>query len=416
MVAGLGLSELADVRALFCRQLLNSLTYWQRQVASPTQVLTALDHEMTNLARTIEFGLQSHETRREALRLLARAHDIIVRRGSSAFGNDLLALMVRETRLASPAHEALDVLDLAAQLYDRRGLSAEAEHCYRESLALVGDHAVLRGRVQAELGRFLVERERTAEGLPMLEAALATAEAHSDRLTQAYALLALGWHYHYLVSDGQAAERHLLRALPLLEALNETNLLARVWLDLANAHWRLGDYDRAEEDCTRAQAYLPQAGNLRLQAMIEAMRGALICDRGCFAESLDYLARAERLYQSLGEGREMANVYLNMGVAYWGLEQWELSAEYSRRALHLWQALKQLGREAEAYCNLAWAYLPMGAIAETHVAMAKARALVAQQQQSLGDTPWAQSMLARIADLDDRLQQCEIPDAQAGPR
>jgi hypothetical protein len=109
VVAGLPVSELTSIRALFRRQLLNTLAYWQGQIARHAEVMAALDHELANLAHTVEFGLQARETCPEALRLLAAAHDVIVRRGSAIFGNDLLALMASEACKSSSIDESLTV-------------------------------------------------------------------------------------------------------------------------------------------------------------------------------------------------------------------------------------------------------------------------------------------------------------------
>jgi tetratricopeptide (TPR) repeat protein len=400
--------ELSATRELFRRQLLNILAYWQRQVAEHTGDLAALDHELANLARAVEFGWQTRAAYPEVLHLLVVAHDVILRRGSALFGNELLGVMAAEAHRAASLDESLAVLDLAAQLYGRRGLTHEAERCYRDSLALAtaeaaGDQAPHAARVQVELGRFLVEHERVAEGLALLEAALAAAEAAGDALTQARALVTLGWHYHYQVSDGRAAEQVLLRALPLLEQLDDVNMLVRVWLDLANAHWRLGDVARAEADCARAQSYLPASGNLRLQAMVEGLRGILSCARGDYAASLDHLARAEVIYRELGEGRELANVYQNLGVSYWWLKDWARAIEHSRRALQLWRALEQVGREAETLYNIAETYLAMGDPDAARAALDEVRACVARRRERLGATPWGEQMLKGVAELEQQL-------------
>jgi tetratricopeptide (TPR) repeat protein len=211
-------------------------------------------------------------------------------------------------------------------------------------------------------------------------------------LTQAYALLAPAG-IHYQVWDGRAAEGYLFRALPLLETLDETNLLVRVWIDLANAHWRLGDYDRAEEDCARAQAYLPRSGNLRLQAMVVTMQGTLRNERGCFAESLDYLARAERLYGSLGEGQELANVTEYGGIIL-GLKQWgRLSSTGSVRCISgvSWNKSGARPRYSIIWRTCVCAY-------RGGRRSGRARACVAQRRHA--GLPWAQKMLARIAELE----------------
>lgn len=407
MVAGLADGPVAPDWLLFHDQLSNTLQYWLERAENLAHDWTEFDAESLNIARVVEYGLQIPETCSLALRLVTATRQSVLRRGSALFGDDLLARMSAAARRAQQGPDngtdTATALEIAGQLYQRRGRLPDAERCYRESLAIAAfaQQPDLLEYLQAELGRFLVECERGPEGLPFLRQALALAEQHGNRLVAARALLVLGWYYHH-IWDGATSEMYLARALPLVETLGEPNHLCRLWLDLANAHWRLGNHDRARSDCERARQYAAQSGDIRMQALITGMVGVLQCDSDQFDAAVESLLAAEQIYRRLDHRYDLAGVHMSLSAAYWGLRQWGPARRYAQTAVTSWRMLGQELSEVEALLNLAEIQLDSGEFGAAVSLLAAASDGIQRQAARPELDLWRRRMAERLESLELR--------------
>jgi tetratricopeptide (TPR) repeat protein len=390
-------------RAQFNRQVHNVLVYFRRRLGPDRW--PALVAEAPNLAGTLAYALQASGTFREAFELLDDAQEFVLRHAGTAFSNDLLARLARGARQA-PAAPAIATLRLTGRLYQRRGLRGPAERCYRDALARADASGLdgARALARADLGRFLVEWDAAPEGLDLLHMAVALAEACGERAALARALLTLGWYAH-IVWDGASALAYIERALPILEELGDAAALGRAWLDASAAHWRLGRYDEAQASCARAQACFAGVDDARLQALAWVRTGVLHFEQGAFAEAIEWFRRAERTDRQLGDDYELAAVYQDLSVSFWGLRQGDLAEDYALRALTLGRALGRELLTVEVLINLGEVYAAQGRLVELAALLDEARALLARQDGRPALARWVAAMRGFLEDL----QACVPP-------
>lgn len=87
------------------------------------------------------------------------------------------------------------------------------------------------------------------------------------------------------------------------------DLRARAWTSLGNAY-RYGSYLRAAGEAFRRACKLlgTGTGDPLEEANLLSMRASLALGTGAYAESLDFLARAERIYTELGESQLLGRI------------------------------------------------------------------------------------------------------------
>jgi len=158
-------------------------------------------------------------------------------------------------------------------------------------------------------------------------------------------------------------------------------LLARVYNNTANIHWRKGNYPAALEN-----NYISLKIKIRLhqkQGIADSYNnlGNIYLDMGNYPEALKCQLASLTLRESLENSGGMADSYNNIGNVYYKQGNYNLAGTYYLKSLGIKKLLGDQKGMASAYANLANVYSNQSDYTKAHAAIAEALAI----NSSLGD-------------------------------
>ncbi len=179
-----------------------------------------------------------------------------------------------------------------ANVHHRRGEWDEAERHYRAALRGAEDLAQ-RARVGADWSLAAHRRGREAEAARLANEALALAErARDDRaLAQAHNILG--------IVTGERS--HLERALAIAERIGDAGVRVAAMNNLALAHRRAGDHDRAIALTEQALAACHAIGDRHREAALHNNLADLLNRAGRREEAMRHLKRAVTIFAEVDE-------------------------------------------------------------------------------------------------------------------
>jgi DNA-binding SARP family transcriptional activator len=186
-----------------------------------------------------------------------------------------------------------------AQVHHRRGDWTNAERHYaaaRKAAASAGDQA----RILADWSLAAHRAGAGARAKKLATEALALAERSGDKraLAQVHNILGI------LGAGGANAKVHLETSVALAQELGDREAHAAALNNLALAHRRAGDLDRARELTQHALAECESLGDRHRSAALHNNLADIYRAQGNEAEAMRHLKRAVRLFSEIGEASE----------------------------------------------------------------------------------------------------------------
>jgi len=265
--------------------------------------------------------------------------------------------------------------------------------------------------------RFAVLRER-AEA-PALVAALAGHPPARQRVILANRASFQTWGVlELLVERAGAAEPAEVEALArvaidLADQLDPAaygeemiaDLRARTWALTGHALQVTGDLDRAEAAFAAAHLQLRRGtGDALERAFVLGLKAGLRAARGCFAEADRLLARAARLFSSLGDPQRAGRSLVRLAEVRERSGQLEGAIEALYRALDLIDPAEEPDLLLEAWQRLLCHLVARGRIMEARGILARSRSLFGRSPQARHCGSWIQGSIARGLHQDDEAE------------
>lgn len=235
---------------------------------------------------------------------------------------------------------------------------------------LAGTSDALRATPEVRLRQAALEftAGRNENAANALLALLPEVPAESDPLLRARIVSQLAA-AHIRMGRAAEAEQEADQALALLKGLDAPALLGKAYMRRGVARSVLGRNDPALADFAQARIAMQLAGDTLGLALVELNEGALNGLRSRPADALASFERAEKHFQRLGVGGELANAVTNQVLAHRLLLEPDAGLAASERSLSLLghlasieathlvqlrraQALADVGRWSEALTQL----------------------------------------------------------------
>ncbi len=272
-------------------------------------------------------------------------------RAQMRYANNEALALYKQALATAPWREHADApsdIPTAALIYENMG----------DVLALIGDYVGARetyGWLQSLLEqdaavnntahRAALERKigSTYENQGTLEMAvdwldralqsIARAPAGPDTtLEYARILSDIGWAY-FRQRDQDRAHENLEQAAALVEPHNLHDEQARILNRLGGIAYTRGDIVLAQQYVQQSLAASERSGNLVDQANALTNLGLLTENQGLLTDSIGYSLQAMKINEQVGSRRMLAITALNIGWAYYNLEQYEQAHQYFTQGL-----------------------------------------------------------------------------------
>lgn len=195
-------------------------------------------------------------------------------------------------------------------------------------------------------------------------AALELAERLEDASARAALLRRLG-RVLSLRNRWEEALQYLDRSLEAYRGLGDEEGQARALVDRGIVFHEQGDYSAAakayEEAVALAQLALAQKGRMQdVVAYASNNLAVLATIRGDFDEAISQYQTCLAIYQEIGERREAARSYHNLGMTHADRHDWNAAMDCYSRSFEIAQAHQQLDVMANVYLSQAELLLDLG--------------------------------------------------------
>ena len=199
----------------------------------------------------------------------------------------------------APATARGATLHKLAQVHHRRGDWANAERQYaaaRKSAANAGDQA----RILADWSLAAHRAGEAARAKRLATESLVLAERSRDKraLAQVHNIIGI------LAAGGASAKAHLETSVALAQELGDREAHVAALNNLALAHRRAGELDRARELTEKALVECEALGDRHRSAALHNNLADIFRAQGNDAETMRHLKRAVRLFSEIGEASE----------------------------------------------------------------------------------------------------------------
>lgn len=277
-----------------------------------------------------------------------------------------------EAKLSSLRDEQLEFL---ANLYERGGDRRRAARCYLRG----GDRA--RARYSPDEARNLYQK-----GLAML--------GEADAPARLDALHNLG---DVLEQAGRAddAEAYFIMMLQLAWRYDNLNKAGAAYSRLARAHRRLGKYDSAMEYLRRAQELFERSRDDRGIASTLDDMGRVHWLRGAYSQALEFHRQALTIRRALGDRRSIALSLANIGRVHHDSGNFKAAIAQFREALDLRRDIGDLVGIVQSLCDLGGVHAEDGNHELALELLGEARALA----QEIGDKLALADVLSRTGEV-----------------
>jgi class 3 adenylate cyclase/tetratricopeptide (TPR) repeat protein len=274
-----------------------------------------------------------------------------------------------------PDLEQAEVLCDLGQVEQLIGNLDEAEHSYRQALALTtAGEAGAQARPQMLLGHLLWYKADDAGALEWLDAARDGFMQRDDQYGVSQATGRMGLVY-WRQADYPRALTHFEQWAAMAADLGDARGLAEATGHIANVYQYRREYDRALALYERQLALATRVGN-RLEMLYAIANMIPVSSQtGDYPRALDHLARTLSLAAEIGDRRTVLIAALNMGALYVWQGDYTLALASSHFALDTAIKLYERTVVAAALSNIAWTYFKSGGYDEAAPLFGKAIAL-----------------------------------------
>jgi predicted ATPase/Tfp pilus assembly protein PilF len=264
---------------------------------------------------------------------------------------------------------------------------------------------VLKSWSQFRLARTLWMQGHYEACYPLLEAALATAQAAEMEQLEAecwQALSALadthGGNFALAVERGQKA---LARFQQAGNSLGELRAL----ILLGNCSWGLGDYSLAQNYYEQALQLCRLVSSHYDEAAALANLGTVLREQGAFEQAKDYYQSALRQFGELRDQRRAFITLQNVSLLYNQMGQPDLALDFGQQALKVARELDTRSGESQPLCCIGHALLSLHRPGEAAAAYVESLTL----HREVGNHHLAMEPLAGLVGV--ALAQNDLPEA-----
>lgn len=218
--------------------------------------------------------------------------------------------------------------------------------------------AVLRARLDTELGRYASARTHAEHALALLhgEAAGASPALQVEAMLQLAQVM--------LLSGAAPAARPLLdSALALAREHALLAAQATALSTIGHLHWQLGDYALCEQRFSEALALARQASPWRAQLNLLNGLGAVAQARSRLADAAQRYEEASAIARRIGDRSGEAMLLNNLGSASLVAGHFDRARQHAEQAARLFEETGETVLHAQALVNAAEAYRELGQLA-----------------------------------------------------
>jgi tetratricopeptide (TPR) repeat protein len=257
----------------------------------------------------------------------------------------------------------------------------DTEECDHEAVTRLLDYYIVTAESACDL--LFPKRSRLSHLLPntaayhtefaTAEQALGWLDAHRVSLLAAVRLAGeRGLHRHAACLPRSLSYHSHLRSYPgeLLEAyrtsvdaarrLNEPDLLVLILTNLANLHWKLGNFFDGIAVLKEAREIAADIGDREGVAYCLSQLGTFYNSLGRLEEALECLRSAVRSHRELGAPGEEALALSNISSVLGRMGKFEESAEAAGQALAVQERIGETNDKIDVLANLSAAHLGLG--------------------------------------------------------
>lgn len=156
-----------------------------------------------------------------------------------------------------------------------------------------------------------------------------------------------------IYTNPEESRKLLHRAEKLAEDLNDRSLIASVYQHLAIYYWARGNFEKGLGYDKKAIQILESLGNTNDLAYSLSGLAVSLMEMGLKHEALKNLIEAEDLLIEQKDSTGLQMVYLNLGVLFDGMKEYDVSMDYYTRALNIGLRLELYREVGDVYNNMA---------------------------------------------------------------
>ncbi|MCK6628577.1 MAG: tetratricopeptide repeat protein [Anaerolineae bacterium] len=300
---------------LFCRRILQNVSYWRDFVTTHNEDMAALDNERDGILKALSYALDVADAWPPAYEVMTHFSPHLERRGAWEGWNPLLEQAIRRAEASGDLAAAVNLSTLLARLCQRQSRPAETIRHYRRVISLARrlNDAFSLGRACTNLGYLYIE------------------QGHWWR-----------------------AEILCCCALAIFERLNSDHGRAHTENHLGILYTRQGLWEQARQHLDQACALWQVMGDAHglMRGFINQSMLYLEMEYPNPDEALIFLDKALRQAELTGEEEEIGGIYHNLGLAYWLKGNLAQGEKYSRQAEVIFRRFSNQSELAQLFGDL----------------------------------------------------------------
>lgn len=151
---------------------------------------------------------------------------------------------------------------------------------------------------------------------------------YENGVAESYRTIGIGYSYQSKLPEALTS---YLNALSRFQAINNKLGIARVYNNIGNLY-RDNDYESASDNFKKALVLATQLNDTQLMASIYLNEGNIDLRKKNFYEALDKFETSRKMFVQLKDDYNTINCIQNMGVAYFSLNQYDKAKDYLLQA------------------------------------------------------------------------------------
>ena len=387
--------------AFFRRQVAANVRFWLEHVPAADAGGQATYPEHENVLKALDRALELETAWDEVVNLFATYHPFVERRGGWGSWVWMIERGLQVSRRHGNRWHEATLTDRLGEVHRYRGDWREAEACHRRAVELFracdeapgetgpglgerpGGEQVVAGeaRALANLGEMYQLQHRYAEAEQVLELALDRYRAAGNAAGEAFAHNNLG-----LADKEQGlydeALLHFRAARDLWSESGTRAGVARAVHNEGTVHLHKGDRAAAEECLVAAARLYEETGSALYAAVIKIDLGNLYLKRGQPAEAEAHYRQALAGLNTTEYPLARAHAANNLGMACARQGRWDEARTWYDEAISRHRQVGNCLGQANSEDNLAEAYIAQARWQEARAAVNRARALLANLEQT----------------------------------
>ncbi len=155
----------------------------------------------------------------------------------------------------------------------------------------------------------------------------------------------------------EVAKDYYIKSLKIENSINNAHGIARAKFQLAKVSRKIGDFDIALEYCNGAIVECLKTNREKFLASIYSTHSSICLDLNFFAQSLESQLESIRIREKIGDTKNLAKSYLNIGILFNKLRKGEKALPYLLKSKALYEKLENETYLSEVYIGLGINYV-----------------------------------------------------------